>query len=617
MLFQNSIKIKFITLLILIVTTVLTIFEIYSYFSEKDEITKELLDLSDRTINRLSENLIIPLWEVDNSWIKKIIDTEMSDKKIEAIFVHGEGYLFEGKKRDENGLIIESKNNLSGDFIVKKKDIFRNEIKIGQVKVYITKKYMNEELYKEAMSVFIHSILLSVSIIISLIYILNKIIISPLQNLLSVVKNISRGDYSKDIKIKQKDEIGILANSFNKMKSSIYLREEERNRAIAKLSEKEEYLREVLDSQPNIVVINDGTYLINTNRVFFQFFDKYKSISDFRKEHKCICDFFEYDESGEFLQKKINSKSWIEVLKENPKKIYKAKIKKDEKEYIFSVKLKEVYLKDGIQNIVTFSDITELENYHKLLETRVASEIEKRREQEVKMLEQAKLVQMGEMITAISHHWRQPLNLIGIVIQDIEDSYEMGELTEEYLHEQVETAMDALVNMSSTINAFKEITQKVDEKDKFNIANAINKTINLLKPGFESHFINLNIELNEELQAYGNYTHLMQALNNILINAEEALLEANPEEKNIKVILKKDNKNSATIDIIDNGGNINNEIMSRIFDPFFTTKETAYTTGTGLYFTKVFIEHDLGGKVNVKNYKDGVCFRITLPLFNE
>ena len=46
---------------------------------------------------------------------------------------------------------------------------------------------------------------------------------------------------------------------------------------------------------------------------------------------------------------------------------------------------------------------------------------------------------MGEMLSMIAHQWRQPLNTLGIVIQDYKDAFEYGELNEQYLQEQEKT----------------------------------------------------------------------------------------------------------------------------------------------------------------------------------
>ena len=69
-----------------------------------------------------------------------------------------------------------------------------------------------------------------------------------------------------------------------------------------------------------------------------------------------------------------------------------------------------------------------------------------------------------------------------------------------------------------------------------------------------------------------------------------------------------------TIEIVNNGGNIEDEVMDRIFEPYFTTKFEHQGTGIGLYMTKSIIETNMKGRIEVENTEDGVKFIITLSI---
>ena len=76
-------------------------------------------------------------------------------------------------------------------------------------------------------------------------------------------------------------------------------------------------------------------------------------------------------------------------------------------------------------------------------------------------------------------------------------------------------------------------------------------------------------------------------------------------------------KNDSSIILIikDNAGGIkDSKILKRIFEPYFTTKNQSQGTGIGLYITKLIIEENLEGNIEVKNIENGLEFKIQLPI---
>ncbi len=75
----------------------------------------------------------------------------------------------------------------------------------------------------------------------------------------------------------------------------------------------------------------------------------------------------------------------------------------------------------------------------------------------------------------------------------------------------------------------------------------------------------------------------------------------------------KENKIYITIE--DNAGGIEKDIINKIFDPYFTTKHKSQGTGIGLYMTKMIIENNMNGKINIQNTNKGAKFTIILQVY--
>ncbi|MDH5552031.1 MAG: ATP-binding protein [Nitrosomonas sp.] len=235
----QTLKLRLIVLLTLVVVIFMATFEAFNHYKDKDEANYYLEELSDRTVLRLSENLVLPLWEVDSDWVRRIIHTEMRDHRIQAITIKGDGGLRISKARDSEGFIVKNSHHKTAlNQIYRKKEILHNQEPIGSVEIYVTRQFMLKSLTKELIDTVITTTLLIFLMIGFLILALNKIVIKPLLQLLESTQAVAGGDYTHQIKIKRYDEIGMLAEGFNVMQTNIQLREKERDQVTVDLLKK-------------------------------------------------------------------------------------------------------------------------------------------------------------------------------------------------------------------------------------------------------------------------------------------------------------------------------------------------------------------------------------------
>ena len=261
------------------------------------------------------------------------------------------------------------------------------------------------------------------------------------------------------------------------------------------------------------------------------------------------------------------------------------------------------------------NDITKIKLSQEELKIKVEEEVKKNREKDRILIQQSKLAAMGEMLGNIAHQWRQPLNNVSLILQFLRDNYKNINTSEKQLDKFMNKANAHIEYMSETIDDFRNFYKPSKKQNEFSIKHSIDTLMHMIKNQFNSE--NINIEVNCEDVIITNYENeLKQALLNIFNNAKDALLvkkETNDFNALIKVEALIVNK-KLKVEISNNGGNINKDLIDRIFEPYFTTKFETQGTGIGLYMTKSIIETNMKGKIEVENIKDGVKFIITLNI---
>lgn len=239
----------------------------------------------------------------------------------------------------------------------------------------------------------------------------------------------------------------------------------------------------------------------------------------------------------------------------------------------------------------------------------LADAVERKTEENLKqqqlLQEQTKLASMGEMIGAIAHQWRQPLNALGLSIQNLEFDFSDGNVDEKFIKHYVEKNKKTIAFMSRTIDDFRNFF-KIDKiKENFDVRKAIDETITIQEASLCKHNIILNIR-GDDFTLYGLRSEFQQVILNIMTNAAYELKKDSIDNPVITIEL-----GSKTITISDNAAGISKKIIDRVFEPYFTTKEQGEGTGIGLYMSKIIIEENMGGSLYIDYLKrDGASFII-------
>ncbi|MFA6144018.1 MAG: ATP-binding protein [Sulfurimonas sp.] len=255
---------------------------------------------------------------------------------------------------------------------------------------------------------------------------------------------------------------------------------------------------------------------------------------------------------------------------------------------------------DGIRSFnVVINDITK----NKAME-------EKLKTNEEILLIQSRQAAMGEMISMIAHQWRQPLNIMGLAISNIEMKRALKALTDTEFDKKIELITNNITFMSETIDDFRNFFQPNQPKEELSVESILKSTLDIIGKSLENNSISL-IQRSTTKKALPLYKNqLIQVLINLINNAKETLLIHKTPSPTI-IITTNDCPDGVIVSVCDNGGGIPEEIMNKISEPYFTTKGFK-GTGLGLHIARSIIERNFDGTLTWHNEKDGACFVLTL-----
>ncbi len=267
-----------------------------------------------------------------------------------------------------------------------------------------------------------------------------------------------------------------------------------------------------------------------------------------------------------------------------------------------------------INKIDINNNITEFKQTDEDLANALASQasiaIDKYRQEKL-LISQSKLAAMGEMIDAIAHQWKQPLNVINIVASKIDMYVDMDlPLSNDMLKESSATISEQVTHLTDTLDEFRSFLRPNKSKQIVNVYNMIKSVVNLLKDDLGKN--------NIETELFGDNTIMMEVVENefkhifinIINNAKDAFNEN--DIKNRKLVFDiKENIDSIFMSITDNAGGIPKDVIDTIFNANVTTKEEGKGTGIGLYMSTQIVEKN-NGSLMVQNIDHGARFTIKL-----
>ena len=253
----------------------------------------------------------------------------------------------------------------------------------------------------------------------------------------------------------------------------------------------------------------------------------------------------------------------------------------------------------------------ELARYKYELTNLVKQETEAHLRNEKILQQQAKMAAMGEMMDAVAHQWKQPLNALSMYTQLLESDFDEGIVDSAYIHTLAHDVDEQIEHMISTLTEFRTFFRPDKEPEPFGLKRCIQTVMLLMKDELMRNLIEVHIESEKEIIITGIENEFKHLILNIITNARDAFVERERKHRDIYIRFHQQNGN-VILKIEDNAGGIPEEIIKDIFKPNFTSKKEG--TGIGLYMSAQ-IAQKMSGQLYVANTERGAEFTLEVQPF--
>ncbi len=455
-----------------------------------------------------------------------------------------------------------------------------------------------------------------------IVLILSRKITNPIQKLVEGTKMITKGNLDFNIVSRSKDEIGFLANSFNRM--TIQLGESKReiddyahNLKIKvedktkEINKSKKYSENLIETAQDAIVCIDEDKIINVwNKAAEIIFGYSKSeiigksvitilpekyLNDSENEMKLYSDSGE----GEIIGKTI------EVSGKN----------KEGEEIPIDLSISSQRSVEGRNSFtMIMRDITE----RKRLKNKNAS-------LEERLIRTQKLEAIGTMVGGIAHDF----NNILTPIMGYTDIVMSKSSPSDPIFKELEQVLTSAYRAKDLVEQILTFSKHIKiERKPLDLCLIVKEALKLLRPSIPTT-INIVQKINSPCgNVFADATRMHQVIVNLCTNAWQAMesnggeiiIEVKQIEMGATTEISYPNLNQSEyvcLSVTDTGPGMDKAIIDHIFEPFFTTKDVDKGTGMGLSVTHGIVQcHDGEIMVDSKSGK-GTSFHVYIPVYKS
>lgn len=226
---------------------------------------------------------------------------------------------------------------------------------------------------------------------------------------------------------------------------------------------------------------------------------------------------------------------------------------------------------------------------------------------EQKLLQDNKMLAIGQLASGVAHEIRNPLGIIRNHCYVLRHS---GNISDDEIQGSVAAIENSVVRASGIIeNLLNFVRISSDKCHATNIRDFLDGVIALERKTLEKNLIEVSVECPPDILCCLHQDSLKHVFINLISNSMDAM------ESGGRILIKAHKEEETVVfEFNDNGVGISEKDIKNIFNPFFTTKPAGKGTGLGLYITYNEVKK-CGGSITARSKQgEGTTFRIEIPL---
>ena len=185
---------------------------------------------------------------------------------------------------------------------------------------------------------------------------ISYLVLKPIAKVINFLADMQPSNQAY-IQINTSLDMNLLASQLSQLSARLYQQHGQLSESMRLLKNDRAYIRAVLDAQPAMTLLTNGVEMVDANDALFRFLTEFKTLSDFKQAHSCVCDLFvPYVDPLGYPYFTKNHPNWVNLALVQDCRVL---IRNNDQDYHFMVRTRSFSYHEVTYFVAVFDDISE------------------------------------------------------------------------------------------------------------------------------------------------------------------------------------------------------------------------------------------------------------------